>query len=171
MKKREIVEHVPNQSAGPVEVNHIGVRARGQRQRVVTLITGESMTKQADKDKACIHRILDRAKHTGMLPVRDVQPLTGELPDVESFHDAMNIVVKAREKFMELPVAVREKFGHSQEAFLEFVSDEKNGQAMIDMGLAVKQVAPEPVHVHVTNSVAPPSAPQNAGAGGTTQGA
>ena len=164
-----------SQEIDNVTQNSNGVRPRGQRKRVCTIPHGKSMTKQADRDRANIHNILKRYEKTGLLPQRTTSPIEGELPQVESFHQAMNILVTAQQSFEALPSNVRQKFENDPAKFLEFVNDEKNKDQLIELGLAV---APEGYQQPVETSEGatpsqegepPASAPQEAGeAGGST---
>jgi phage internal scaffolding protein len=127
--------------AQEVKTNALGVRLPRQRKRCQTVNHDASMTKQADKERACIHTILKKATQTGLLPQRTVEPIKGDIPDVDSYHDAMTVLVQAQESFEALPSDLRSKFGNSPEAFLEFVSarDEEgnlvNSEEMIELGL------------------------------------
>lgn len=149
-----------------IEINHLGVRPRGQRLRQKTIILGEKMTKQADKDQACIHKILEKARRGVMVPVNTKTPIEGGLPSVDSFHSAMNVVVKARQSFETLPVSVREKFAHNPAEFLKFAGDPKNVQEMIKMGLAVERLPDAPIEVRVVPDA---TSPQTGGENPPTQ--
>lgn len=128
-----------------VQVNSLGVRARGQRRRCVTIPQGDKIVKQADKDRACIHQILKRAAHGVPVPTMRAQPMSGELPSVETFHEAMGHVAKASQAFDALPVKVREKFSHNPAEFLKFVSNPENIEDMVELGLAtIRKDAPIP---------------------------
>jgi phage internal scaffolding protein len=127
-----------------VGCNSFGVKFPRSRCRVSTVPVGNSLTKQADKSRANIHNILHRYDKTGLLPQRIVQPITGNLPDVESYHDAMNRLVTAQTTFNSLPSRLREKFQNDPAKFLQFVSDEKNIDEMVQLGLASKKTPPAP---------------------------
>ena len=127
-----------------VEVNKLGVRARGQRRRVQTENKEKSLAKQADKDQADIHKIMKKYQRTGLLPIRQATPITGVLPAVESYQDALQIVIDAKTTFEALPSNIREKFGEDPAQFLAFATDETNLQAMREMGLAEPEVVVDP---------------------------
>lgn len=129
----KVITHVSNKEN--IDCNHIGVRSRGQRNRVSTLTRGSSLTRQADADRANIHNILDRYKRTGLLPHRTAQPMGEGVPTVESFHDAMNVVTKAQQSFDALPVKIRQKFDNDPAKLLAFVQDEKNKAELVELGL------------------------------------
>jgi len=121
-----------------VSVNAIGVRSRGQRRRALLLNTAPSLTKQADHDRACIHRVLENAARTGILPLKNVEPVYNgneAIPNVDSYHDAMNVIVSAQQQFDALPSEIRERFNNSPATMLEQLSDPKNRQEMVSLGL------------------------------------
>lgn len=120
-----------------INVNDLGVRSRGQRRRVSIEITEPSLTKQADFDRANIHSLLSRFQKSGHIRQVTAQPLQGGIPDVDSFHEAMNIVTTARQSFDALPSQIREKFENNPAKMLQFVSDEKNQSELVALGLAV----------------------------------
>ncbi|MCK6418890.1 MAG: hypothetical protein L6Q57_08165 [Alphaproteobacteria bacterium] len=142
------------------------VRRRGRvfssGARLRTAVRGVSLTKQADADRANIHKLLDRFKRSGHLPQRVAQPLEGKLPSVESFHEAMNVVAYAQQSFEAMPVAIRQKFDNSPSKMLAFISDEKNRDEMARLGLLK---ASTEVKIPGATPVAPPEAQraQNAG--------
>lgn len=49
---------------------------------------------------------------------------------------AMDVVNKAREQFEQLPVEVRDKFNYNPYRFMEFVTNDKNKEELVKMGLA-----------------------------------
>ena len=111
----------------------------------------KSMTQQHHVKNTNINQIMKRFERTGVLPVRTAQPLSGPIPDVESFHEAMNIVVKGRQMFEGLPSNIREHFGNSPEAFLAAFQDENQHDKLREL----KLMAPKPVEP----PAAPPAAP------------
>jgi len=156
-----------------VRTNDINVRARGQRRRVTTVIADKSMTKQADLKRACIHNILNKYEKTGLLPQRKAQPIEGPVPDVNSYHQAMTILVEAQTAFNELPSDIREKFNNNPAEFLEFVNDEENQEEMKEMGLTNPEEVAETMKVEVVGGDTQTeedatSAPQNAGEGASS---
>jgi len=128
---------IHGQVISAVDINSIGVRSRGQRRRCSLSPVGESLTKQSDHDRACIHKIIKNYENTGILPQRPEGIFNADdiLPDVDSYHDAMNIVVDAQQKFNALPSDVRERFHNSPERMLQELANPKNRQEMVDLGL------------------------------------
>lgn len=133
------------------------------RRRVQSIINGPVLTVQADKDRACIHKILARAAATGFAPQRVAQPLDSEnIPNVNSFHEAMNVVAKADAAFQQLPLKIREKFDYNPANLLAFCSDEKNLAEMRSLGLAkaVESLAPVGVVAPTTQAEPTGAAPE-----------
>lgn len=100
-----------------------------------------SMTQQHHIKNTNVNAIMRRFERTGVLPVRTAQPLQGPIPDVESFHEAMNIVIQGRQAFDQLPSQIREEFGNSPEAFLHAFGDETQHDRLREL----KLMAPKPV--------------------------
>jgi len=159
-------------SVSSVDSNAIGVRSPRQRCRVVSPVDTVSLTKQADASRANIHSILDKYKKTGHLPMRVAQPLEGDIPAVESFHQAMNIVASAHQAFDALPVHIRQQFEYKPEKLLAFVLDDKNYDEAKKMGLVAPKTVTDSIKVSVVSPPTPPapSAPKTLGegAGGET---
>ena len=129
-----------SQNIADVEINELGVRKRGQRRQVQTINKDKTMTKQADFEKANIHCVLKKYQKTGLLPQRTVEPLQGTLPNVESYHDAMNVLTEAQQSFDALPSDLRDKFENNPAKFLEFVTNADNLDEMVELGLAEKVI-------------------------------
>lgn len=103
--------------------------------------TGQvSMTEQNHRTECDINVLLGRYKRTGQLPANT---RIGQFMDVSAmdFQTAMEIAALGRQAFEELPSTVRNKFGNDPRAFLEFVHDERNAPALVEMGLAVAPLA------------------------------
>jgi len=121
----------------------------GERGRSQFATEGESLTKQADKDRCDINRIVNGYRRTGLVAHTNTQqPTYGNATGVD-FQSAMNLVIEAQESFMALPAAIRKKFGNDPAQFLEFTSDEANLEAMYDLGLAERPEAAPAVAVAV----------------------
>lgn len=127
------------------------VRPPFARVRTTFTTTGESMTRQEAKDECDINNIMKKFERTGMLDHRNqFQGQYGDYTNVPTdYHSAMNQVVAAEEMFLTVPAKVRAKFGNDPGAFLAFVSDPKNQDEMIELGLATRQQLEEPMKVEV----------------------
>jgi len=101
---------------------------------------------QSFKAECDINRIVKRYQETGTLPA-----LMGRSPRVpffadvsvapEDFFSSQLLVSEANDAFMQLPARVRERFGNSPGALLEFLADPANAEEAVSMGLAAP---PEP---------------------------
>lgn len=113
-----------------------------QRTEVVTVIEGESMTKQSFKDECDINNIMKRYEKDLLLEhVNRFQGRFGDFTGAVEYHEACNIVMRAEEMFMALPATVRARFENDPAAFLAFATDEKNKEELYNMGLAIRPKA------------------------------
>lgn len=113
-----------------------------------TEVGKESLTKQSDKDKCDINKIIAKYEKTGMLPINKNQALYADFSELPDYNEALNIVIKAEQQFMELPASIRDKFNNSPEQMLEFMSDEKNYDEAVSLGLALPK---EKISAHVSS--------------------
>lgn len=92
-------------------------------------------TDQSQARETDVNWIMERFAKTGVLP----QAKPGIFADVSSgmdFRDALHIVMHAEEQFMSLDAQTRRRFDNEPAQFLDFVSDPKNAEEMVKMGLA-----------------------------------
>lgn len=101
-----------------------------------------SRTKQEFLEECDINVLMRRFGVTGRLPVAAVQPLVGDFTSIGDYHEAMNAVIAADENFMLLPSSVREKFNNDPRQFVDFCIDPANIEAVRDLKLAPRPVAP-----------------------------
>lgn len=101
-----------------------------------------SLTQQQFKDDVDINVLLERYKVTGQLPQGVRLPSYGDFTGVSDYRSAMDAVRKASDSFMDLPAHVRARFDNDPQKFLEFVSDEKNRDEIIKLGLASPDAKP-----------------------------
>lgn len=118
----------------------------------------EPLTEQAHKQEVDINQIIrrhgiDMIQKTAMLASREFQfdDVTGN-----DFQEAMEKVLKAQHTFESLPSQIRKEFDHNPAVFLDFVQNPENADRMVELGLANKQVEPQPVQVMVMNPETPP---------------
>lgn len=107
------------------------------RRRVrVVFPDGGGRTKQSFKAECDINNIMARFVRTGVLDFTNRrQAQYGDVTGLE-YQSAMDLVVRAREMFAELPSAVRSRFQNEPGQFLDFVQDPANAEEMVKMGLA-----------------------------------
>lgn len=98
-----------------------------------------SRTQQHFAEEVDINTIVKRFGLTGELPTNVPQILQGDFTNVCDFQSAMDLVVKAREAFMEQPAAVRSRFDNDPQKFLNFTSQVENLDEAIKLGLVRKE--------------------------------
>lgn len=101
-----------------------------------------SLAQQHMKEEADINTIVKRFGLTGEVPTGMRLPTYGDFTGIADYQTALHQVKAAQESFMSLPADVRQKFGNDPGAFVDFCSDEKNREALVQMGLIEKP--PEP---------------------------
>jgi len=130
------------------ETNELGVLKPGTYVRVISVNNDPPMTRQADHDNACIHKIMEVYKRSGHLPVVEAQPLEGDLHLADDYMEAQNLVAGVNSHFSLLPVEIRERFGHNPANLLRFASRDENKPLLVELGLAA---APEPAPKAIEN--------------------
>lgn len=103
-----------------------------------------SLAQQHQAEEADINVIVKRFGVTGQLPVVPYPPLLDDFDQVFDFQTAQNLIVKARESFMQLPADVRFNFNNDPARFVTFVDDaleSGNIEELRKMGLAVPKEA------------------------------
>ena len=124
------------------------VKSAYTRTRVKTGHKGELKTKavQSEAKHSDINNIVSKAYKTGQLPVLMGRKHVEQLPDVESYQDAMNKVVFAQQQFERLPSSIRDQFENKPEKMLEAVAkshkDPELKKSLQDLGLLEKPVPP-----------------------------
>jgi hypothetical protein len=105
----------------------------------------ESLTHQEFKEESDINTIIDRFG-IGENPIEAQKWVTNvDIADAPSnYMDVMNQLNEARDQFMTLPAKLRAQFDHDPGQFVDFVSDPKNVDEMVRLGLAVPRTAPPP---------------------------
>lgn len=110
-----------------------------------TLNNEPSMTKQSFTKEADIDYILKKYAETGVVQHGAVgSAMYGDFQDVPAYQEALDAVMRAQEGFDSLPAQVRTRFGNDPAKLLEFVSDDKNYEEAIKLGLVTKKPDPEP---------------------------
>lgn len=107
-----------------------------ERERVTVTFKKPSRTQQSFKDECDINNIMARYERTGIVDhLAKYEGQYGDFIGYPDYHVAMNRVAAADAMFMTLPASLRERFGNSAEAFLQFAQDPANELELIDMGL------------------------------------
>ena len=126
--------------------------AKTGRIKVQTVNTEPSLTQQQFKDETDINKIMKRFEAQGItyngLPQQD-----GVFADLtvipQDYQESLQKLLQAEEAFMALDPEIRSNFGNNPQKLVEFVSDSKNKDKAVALGL-IKQEEPP---------AAPPAAP------------
>lgn len=110
------------------------------RKRVQISFKNEpKLTLQSAKDECDINIIIKRLAAGNQLPPKLTPDQYVDFTQLPSdYHQSMEIIVKADEQFQQLPATLRERFRNNPENFLNFVSNEKNQEELVSLGLATK---------------------------------
>lgn len=125
-----------------------------------TVIEGESLTQQNQKEEADINTIVKRFGLSGELPQGVRMPQYGDFTGIRDYQSALNAVREANDAFMQLPPFVRERFQNDPEQFVNFCLDPKNEAEAIKLGLVEKKAtepAPPAVQGGTDAGAQPPS--------------
>jgi len=132
-----------------------------RRKKVTTVPADDGMTKQSDKSKACVHTILKQQAKGLFVGMHDNRPLEGEIPDVDSYFEAVKIVTDASNAFAELPLEIRQRFDNSPAKLSEFIHNPDNAEEVYSLGLANKPEIVEPTRVVIeSDNTVPPDPPK-----------
>lgn len=96
-----------------------------------------SRTVQSQKDEADINNIVKAFGVTGRLPENVRIPTYGDFDGISDYREAIEAVRAAEISFLAMPSELRERLGHSPQAFLEYCADPANRDEMRKLGLAV----------------------------------
>lgn len=105
--------------------------------------TEPTLTKQEFADSCDPNNILDRharGQDVSMFMTTKTPKYGDYTGAPASYHEALNIVTRANQSFQQLDERTRARFDNDPRAFVDFVSNQDNAQALIDMGLAVAKV-------------------------------
>ena len=95
----------------------------------------KSRTQQHFQEEVDINTIVRRFGLTGELPENVPMVLQGDFTNVVDFQSAMDMVVAAREAFMEQPAEVRARFDNDPQKFLDFTSNAENFDEAAKLGM------------------------------------
>lgn len=114
------------------------------------------LTEQHHKDACDINNILKRYDRDGVIThVNEAKAQYGDFSEVNEFQESLNLVIQSKQSFMELPSAIRKRFGNDPGLFMEFITDPKNMPEMIEMGLAnAPQPEAKPIKVEIAEKPA-----------------
>lgn len=115
------------------------------RKRVRIKFIEPTLTKQQYREEVNVNRIVARYKKTGDPSILNPQmrkPLFADVSSVPSYQDALNTVNRAQESFMALSSDIRTRFDNDPGQLLSFLSDPKNAEEGVSMGLLTRVGTP-----------------------------
>lgn len=127
------------------------IRSAGNHMRtrpnVALVCVGKGRTLQSAANEADINVIVGRFMKSGVIPQVTAPPVSQDFADSFDFQSSMNLLVAAKNAFMQLPADIRTRFNNDPARYVEFVSDERNLDEMRKLGIAnpVKEPPKEPV--------------------------
>lgn len=111
-----------------------------ERRREQIFFDDPSRTKQAFKQSCDINWILARFKSTGLIPhVNRLQGFFSDVSDVGDYQSSLVRVRKAQAEFDALPSRIRSRFHNDPGELLSFLSDSKNRDEAVALGLVNKR--------------------------------
>nr|WAE43812.1 MAG: internal scaffolding protein [Microviridae sp.] len=118
-----------------------------------------SLTKQEFKDDNTPDQIIKTFTQTGQLPQMKNPPSYGDVSDLPTYQEAMQIIAKGNEAFMTLTAETRKYFDNDPAKFLAFTENEENLQEGVRLGLwTLKEPETEKIQkVEVINQTPPPN--------------
>lgn len=105
--------------------------------------TDGTKTQQQFKDEVDINTIVERFGVTGESPPAMNFPGEQDFTNTFDFQTSMNVLVQARESFMEMPAKTRARFQNDPQKFMEFIHDGDNFDEAVKLGLVMKRPEPE----------------------------
>lgn len=100
-----------------------------------------SKTVQADAAEVDINKIVARVLKGQPVLQSNGQPFYGDVSEFGGLQEAIIKVQEAEDLFIQVPADIREKFDNDPVKFVDFLSDPKNTDEAISLGLA----KPKPV--------------------------
>lgn len=113
---------------------------KGERVRPI-VNCGPGLTKESEKDQCDINKIMSKYEKTGQLPdmIRS-NPMYGDFSQIGDYHQCLEKVRSAEERFMMLSAKVRKNFENDPQQMLDFVNDPNTTHDMlVEKGLAIKK--------------------------------
>lgn len=97
------------------------------------------MTQQHFAMEGNVNQVVKRAQ-ANLLPQGNRQPMFGDFTKLADYDVMLNRQIEARNVFNQFPAEIRERFGNSPQALYDWISDPKNREEAIEIGLLPKPV-------------------------------
>lgn len=106
----------------------------------ITIFEDESLTQQQFAEDCDLNVLAYRFGLSGKpLPVEAIDPsYYGDLSDVPDLRTALDLVNDAKNKFLELPSKLRNRFDNSPAKLWAFVNDPENADEAVRLGLLAR---------------------------------
>jgi hypothetical protein len=128
-EQKEIYENSEKYPSG----KYILRRPDGSR-KVVTINREPSLADQSFKSETDVNNILSKYKKMGIpLPVP-----TGQFADVSNVSDAITMLERIQENFLQIPAHIRKLFNNDPGQLEKYLMDPKNDEKAIELGLKIK---------------------------------
>jgi phage internal scaffolding protein len=109
---------------------------------VIVQLGTTTRTQQHFKDECDINLILAKYKKTGVLThVSRARERYGDFSDYSGLADKMDVMVRANQAFELLPAELRNRFGNSVPAFLQYIEDPRHLDECVALGIYDKPKA------------------------------
>lgn len=102
------------------------------------------LTKQAEAAELDINKMISKARKGGAIPVVNGQPWYGDVSEFGGLQDALIKIQGAEDLFAQIDPEVRLKFDNDPVKFVEFMSDPKNLDQAVDLGITKREPKKEP---------------------------
>lgn len=102
-----------------------------------------SLTEKSHRGECDINKIVARAEKSRLFPMPTTAPVFADISGVD-FEQALIVVTNAEAAFKKLPLEVRRRFENNIPALLDFISDEKNYDEAVRLGLVPKKEKEQP---------------------------
>lgn len=110
--------------------------------KVQTFYTQPSRTQHHQANQVDVKSIMARARQSGQKVLPTHQTFYGDFTQVGSYQDALHKVMDAQNAFMTLPSKVRARFDNDPQKLLTFLSDPKNIEESVELGILQKSEEP-----------------------------
>lgn len=112
-----------------------------KRERVQVDFDEPSLTKQQFKSDCDVNLILKKYGRGGVVPrFDDLKPQYGDFVSVDDYHTALDRIIDSRASFDRLPAPLRARFKNDPALLLDFVSDERNYDEAVSLGICSPKV-------------------------------
>jgi len=106
--------------------------------------SGKDRVQQSFKKECDINSIVAKIQKGNFLPIKMGTPQFGDFSQVGSYHEALIKLREANDAFESMPSAIRDRFENDPEKLITFLSDVKNTDEAVALGLVVRKVVDKP---------------------------